>query len=363
MAKQDYYEILGVTKGADDKEIKRAYKRLAMKYHPDRNKDNKEAEEKFKAINEAYEILSDPAKRQAYDQYGHSAFEQGGAGGFGGFSGGFESFGDMFGDIFSQMFSGGRSAHQQRRGEDLRYDLQISLKEACTGTKQNIRFNIMAECKSCHGSGAEKGSKVETCHTCHGAGIVRQRQGFFISEAPCPNCHGTGKKIEKPCKSCHGEGRTHQEQTISVTIPAGVDNGSRLRLAGKGSAGENGAPAGDLYLFIHVADDPMFKRDGADLHCVVDITVTTATLGGSVEVPTLLGEKVKLKIQAGTQNGKMLRIAGKGMTVQGYTGNLICHINVEIPVNLTTEQQNLLQKFAESLKLEKNSPKSAKFTA
>ncbi|VEJ09797.1 molecular chaperone DnaJ [Actinobacillus delphinicola] len=374
MAKRDYYEVLGLSKGADEKEIKRAYKRLAMKYHPDRTKGDKESEEKFKEANEAYEVLSDPEKRKVYDQYGHQAFEQGGfgggqgAGGFGGF-GGFSQadFGDMFGDIFSEMFGGrgrGRAQGQPRarRGEDLRYDLDITLEEAATGVKKNITLRTWVECDHCHGTGAEKDSKVETCPTCHGMGTIHRQQGPFISEETCPTCHGTGKKIKKPCKECHGDGRVQKTETLAVTIPAGVDNGSRLRLAGKGAAGENGAPNGDLYIFIHVLPNATFERDGNDLHTVVDVSMSLAALGGSVEVPTLTGGPVKIKILAGTQTGKMLRLAGKGITpAHGIAGNLICHINVETPVDLTDEQKELLQKFADSLNLEKNSPKAVKF--
>ncbi len=367
MAKRDYYEVLGIAKGADEKEIKRAYKRLAMKYHPDRTKGDKESEEKFKEVNEAYEVLSDSTKRQAYDQYGHRAFEQGGtSSGFSGGFGGFENFGDVFGDMFSEFFGSrsGRSGQRARAGDDLRYDLEITLQEAATGIKKNISLNTWAECDACHGSGAETGSKIEACPHCQGTGVIHQRQGFFVSEAVCPACHGKGKKIEKTCKKCHGDGKVQKNETLAVNIPAGADNGNRLRLAGKGGAGDQGMPNGDLYVFIHVTPNPHFQREGNDLHTVVHISMATAALGGQIEVPLLTGGKIKLKIPAGTQTGKMLRMPGKGITpARGMVGNLICHINVETPVDLNPEQQALLKKFADSLNLEKNSPKAQKFGA
>ena len=366
MAKKDYYEVLGLQKGASENDIKRAYKRLASKHHPDKNQGSKEAEEKFKEINEAYEVLGDDQKRAAYDQYGHAAFEQGGgAGGFGGGFGGAD-FGDMFGDIFGDIFGGsGRGRQRVVRGEDLRYDLEITLEEAVKGTTKDIQINTLAHCDSCGGSGAEKGSKVETCPNCHGSGRIRRQQGFFVSESICPTCHGSGKKIEKPCRSCHGEGRVHKKENLSVKIPAGVDTGNQLRLAGKGAAGENGAPAGDLYVVIHVREHNIFERDGNNLYCEVPISFATAALGGEIEVPTLDG-RVKLKIPAETQTGKLFRMRGKGVasTRSGYAGDLICRIVVETPVNLTSEQKELLQKLEESLQgkdLSKHAPKSSGF--
>ncbi|HHF5959466.1 TPA: molecular chaperone DnaJ [Haemophilus influenzae] len=365
MAKKDYYEVLGLQKGASEDDIKRAYKRLASKHHPDKNQGSKEAEEKFKEINEAYEVLGDDQKRAAYDQYGHAAFEQGGgAGGFGGGFGGAD-FGDMFGDIFGDIFGGGRGRQRVVRGEDLRYDLEISLEEVVKGTTKDIQINTLAHCDSCGGSGAEKGSKVETCPHCHGSGRIRRQQGFFVSESICPTCHGSGKKIEKPCRSCHGEGRVHKKENLSVKIPAGVDTGNQLRLAGKGAAGENGAPAGDLYVVIHVREHNIFERDGSNLYCEVPISFATAALGGEIEVPTLDG-RVKLKIPAETQTGKLFRMRGKGVasTRSGYAGDLICRIVVETPVNLTSEQKELLQKLEESLQgkdLSKHAPKSSGF--
>lgn len=366
MAKKDYYEVLGLQKGASEDDIKRAYKRLASKHHPDKNQGSKEAEEKFKEINEAYEVLGDDQKRAAYDQYGHAAFEQGG--GTGGFGGGFggADFGDMFGDIFGDIFGGGGRGRQRVvRGEDLRYDLEISLEEAVKGTTKDIQINTLAHCDSCGSSGAEKGSKVETCPHCHGSGRIRRQQGFFVSESICPTCHGSGKKIEKPCRSCHGEGRVHKKENLSVKIPAGVDTGNQLRLAGKGAAGENGAPAGDLYVVIHVREHNIFERDGSNLYCEVPISFATAALGGEIEVPTLDG-RVKLKIPAETQTGKLFRMRGKGVTStrSGYAGDLICRIVVETPVNLTSEQKELLHKLEESLQgkdLSKHAPKSSGF--
>ena len=366
MAKKDYYEVLGLQKGASENDIKRAYKRLASKHHPDKNQGSKEAEEKFKEINEAYEVLGDDQKRAAYDQYGHAAFEQGGgAGGFGGGFGGAD-FGDMFGDIFGDIFGGGGRGRQRVvRGEDLRYDLEITLEEAVKGTTKDVQIGALAHCDSCGGSGAEKGSKVETCPHCHGSGRIRRQQGFFVSESICPTCHGSGKKIEKPCRSCHGEGRVHKKENLSVKIPAGVDTGNQLRLAGKGAAGENGAPAGDLYVVIHVREHNIFERDGNNLYCEVPISFATAALGGEIEVPTLDG-RVKLKIPAETQTGKLFRMRGKGVasTRSGYAGDLICRIVVETPVNLTSEQKELLQKLEESLQgkdLSKHAPKSSGF--
>ncbi len=352
MAKKDYYEVLGLQKGASENDIKRAYKRLASKHHPDKNQGSKDAEEKFKEINEAYEVLGDAEKRAAYDQYGHAAFEQGGgAGGFGGgFSGGFGGFEDIFSEMFGGGFGSGGRRQRVVRGDDLRYDIEISLEEAVKGCKKDIRISTLAECDTCHGSGAEKGSKVETCSHCHGSGRIRRQQGFFVTEAVCPSCHGSGKKIEKPCKSCHGDGRVQKAKNLSVTIPAGVDTGNQLRLSGEGAAGENGAPAGDLYVVIHVREHDIFERDGSNLYCEVPISFTMAALGGEIEVPTLDG-KLKLKIPAETQTGKLFRVRGKGVTSPrgGYAGDLICKVVVETPVALNDEQKDLLRKLEESL--------------
>ncbi len=363
MSKKDYYEVLGLQKGADEKEIKRAYKRLAMKYHPDRTKGDKESEEKFKEINEAYEVLADKEKRATYDQFGHAAFENGGAGagGFGGFSG--ADFGDIFGDMFGDIFGGGRGRQRVVRGEDLRYDIEITLEEAVRGVKKDIQINTLVQCDHCHGSGAEKDSKVETCPTCHGAGRIRRQQGFFVTEQPCPHCHGSGKRIEKPCKKCHGDGRVHKKKNLSVTIPPGVDTGNQLRLSGEGAAGENGAPAGDLYVVIHVKEHHIFQRDGNNLYCEVPISFTLAALGGEIEVPTLDG-RVKLKVPEGTQTGKLFRMRGKGVAAarSGYTGDLICKVIIETPVSLNDEQKALLKQLEESLEgHSQHRPKSSSF--
>jgi len=362
MAKQDYYELLGVSKSADEKEIKRAYKKLAMQYHPDRTQGDKEKEEKFKEIQEAYEVLSDKQKRANYDQYGHAAFEQGFGAGGGGFGG--ADFGDIFGDMFGDIFGGGGRGRQRVvRGDDLRYDLEITLEEAVKGTTKDIKIHTLVPCETCHGSGAEAGSKVETCPHCHGSGRLRRQQGFFVTEQPCHFCHGSGKKIEKPCKTCHGDGRVNKPKNLSVKIPAGVDTGNQLRLSGEGAAGENGAPAGDLYVVIHVKEHHIFERDGSNLYCEVPISFTMAALGGEIEVPTLDG-RVKLKIPEETQTGKLFRMRGKGVTStrSGYAGDLICRIVVETPVKLNEEQKELLRKLEESLEGQtKQRPKSSSF--
>ena len=362
MAKQDYYELLGVSKSSDEKEIKRAYKKLAMQYHPDRTQGDKEKEEKFKEIQEAYEVLSDKQKRANYDQYGHAAFEQGFGAGGGGFGG--ADFGDIFGDMFGDIFGGGGRGRQRVvRGDDLRYDLEITLEEAVKGTTKDIKIHTLVPCETCHGSGAEAGSKVETCPHCHGSGRLRRQQGFFVTEQPCHFCHGSGKKIEKPCKTCHGDGRVNKPKNLSVKIPAGVDTGNQLRLSGEGAAGENGAPAGDLYVVIHVKEHHIFERDGSNLYCEVPISFTMAALGGEIEVPTLDG-RVKLKIPEETQTGKLFRMRGKGVTStrSGYAGDLICRIVVETPVKLKEEQKELLRKLEESLEGQtKQRPKSSSF--
>ncbi|MDF7670617.1 molecular chaperone DnaJ [Orbaceae bacterium ESL0721] len=375
MAQKDYYEILGVSKTADEREIKKAYKRLAMKYHPDKNQDNKaEAEEKFKEVKKAYEILTDPQKKAAYDQYGHAAFEHGGAeggagygGGFGGgFSGGGFS-GGSFDDIFSDFFGGGQAnrAHAASRGDDLQYNISLTLEEAATGVTKEIKVPTWVECDVCHGKGSEKASDVVTCDMCHGTGVVQMRQGFFAVQQECPACHGTGKIIKNPCKKCHGEGRIQKTKTLSVTIPAGVDTGNRIRLSGEGEAGRNGAPAGDLYVQVQIKPNPIFERDGVNLHCEVPINIVVAALGGEIEVPTLTG-KVSLKIPSETQTGKVFRLRGKGIkSLRGGTmGDLYCHVVIETPVNLSGKQKSLLKEFGESLatdKSGKHSPKQKNF--
>lgn len=367
MAKRDYYEVLGISRDADEREIKKAYKRLAMKYHPDRNKDDKSAEEKFKEVKEAYEILNDPQKKATYDQYGHDAFSQGG--GSHGYGGGFNGadFGDAFGDIFSEFFGGGsrRQQAQPARGSDLSYRLNLSLEEAANGVEKEIKIPTYVECDSCHGLGAKNASDVVTCATCQGAGQVQMRQGFFAVQKTCPTCHGSGKTIKNPCSKCHGEGRIKKTKTLSVSVPAGVDTGNRIRLSGEGEKGRNGAPAGDLYVEIAIKPHQIFERDGNDLHCEVPIDITMAALGGELEIPTLTG-KISLTIPAETQTGKTFRLRGKGIkSLRSHLqGDLYCHITVETPVNLNTKQKELLKQLQDSFTGDnsgKHSPKSKRF--
>jgi len=350
--KEDYYKILGVDRNASDAEIKKSYRSLAMKHHPDRNKDNPEAAEiKFKEINEAYEVLSDPKKRSAYDQFGHAGVDGSagrGAGGFGAGGDFGDIFGDMFGDIFGSRRGGGGNSAQ--RGSDLRYNLEITLEEAVNGTEQKIRIPVYVTCDTCSGSGAKPGSSPVTCSMCHGHGQVRMQQGFFTVQQTCPTCRGTGKQIKDPCGKCYGQGRVKDEKTLSAKIPAGVDTGDRIRLSGEGEAGQQGAPAGDLYIDVHVKKHAIFSRDGANLSCEVPISFVTACLGGEIEVPTLNG-KVLLKIPAETQTGKAFRLRGKGVKPVrgGAVGDLICKVHIETPVNLTGEQKSLVEKLGESL--------------
>jgi len=348
MAKEDYYQLLGVSRNASDDDIKKSFRRLAMKYHPDRNPDNAEALEQFKKIKEAHDVLSDPKKRSAYDQFGHAGVDpsMGGGAGFG--AGGFSDiFGDVFGDIFG---GGGRSRGGAQRGSDLRYNLEISLEEAVAGTEVKIQIPTLVTCKSCNGSGATKGSAVTTCPTCHGHGAVRMQQGFFSVQQTCPTCRGTGKQIKDPCRSCHGQGRIQDTKTLSVKIPPGVDTGDRIRLSGEGEAGEAGGTAGDLYVQVHVKEHPIFTRDGANLYCEVPISFPKACLGGEVEVPTLSG-KVALKIPPETQTGRLFRLAGKGVKPVrgGAVGDLMCRVRIETPVHLNKVQIDLIKQFDESL--------------
>lgn len=364
MAKRDYYEILGVSREADEREIKKAYKRLAMKYHPDRNQGDKESEDRFKEIKEAYEILTDAQKKAAYDQYGHAAFEQGGMGGAGGFGGGAD-FSDIFGDVFGDIFGGGRRSQRASRGADLRYTMELTLEEAVRGVTKEIKVPTMVACDVCDGSGAKAGTKATTCPTCHGAGQVQMRQGFFAVQQTCPTCHGRGQIIQDPCNKCHGEGRVQKTKTLSVKIPAGVDTGDRIRLSGEGEAGEFGAPAGDLYVQVHVKDHPIFKREDNNLYCEVPISFTMAALGGEVEVPTLDG-RVNLKIPAETQTGRMFRMRGKGVkSVRGgAVGDLMCRVVVETPVKLSERQKELLKELEDSFTGDarsKHSPKEKSF--
>jgi molecular chaperone DnaJ len=361
MAKRDYYEVLGIQRNATEAEIKTAFKKLAMKYHPDRNPDNKEAEDKFKEAKEAYDILSDAQKRAAYDQFGHAGVDAAGAGA-GGFGGGFggASFSDIFGDVFGDIFGGGaRGGSRVYRGADLRYNLELSLEEAVHGTTVKIRVPTLVSCETCGGSGARKGTSATTCPTCHGHGQVRMQQGFFAVQQTCPRCRGTGKIIPDPCPVCHGQGRVEEQKTLSVKVPAGVDNGDRIRLGGEGEAGENGGPPGDLYVQIHVREHPIFVREGSDLYCEVPISFVTAALGGELEVPTLDG-RVKLKVPAETQTGKLFRLRGKGVTSVrgGAPGDLICKVTVETPVNLTSQQKELFRQLEQTMGDEKHTPRA-----
>lgn len=347
MAKRDYYEVLGVSKSASADEIKKSYRRLAMKYHPDRNKDDDAAsEKKFKEAKEAYEVLKDSEKKATYDQFGHEGLQRG-AGGAGGF-GGTEGFSDIFGDVFGDIFGGGRrgGGPQVFRGADLGYELKLDLEGAVAGDTVEIDVPTQVGCGTCNGSGAKKGSSPETCSTCGGAGQVRMQQGFFSVQQTCPACKGAGTTISNPCDECHGRGRVRKTRTLSVKVPAGVDDGDRIRLSGEGEAGRNGGPAGDLYVELRVSKHKIFERDGANLACEVPISFASATLGGEVELPTLNGN-VSLKIPAGTQSGKVFRLRGKGVTTvrDPRQGDLFATVSVETPINLTAEQQELLEKF------------------
>lgn len=358
MSKRDYYETLGVAKGASEQDVKKAYRRVAMKHHPDRNPDNKESEEKFKEASEAYEILSDKEKRASYDQYGHAGVDQNS--GFGGGAGG---FGDVFGDVFGDIFGGSRSGRGRGgpvRGADLRYDLKLSLEEAVRGTTVKIKIPALVNCKTCHGSGAKEGSSPTTCGTCRGAGQVRMSQGLFAVQQTCPKCHGRGQIIRDPCGSCYGRGRNEETKTLSVKVPPGVDTGDRIRLAGEGEAGPEGGPAGDLYVQMHVRDHALFTRDGRNLYCEVPISIVDAALGGELEVPTLDG-RVKLKVPAETQTGRLFRLRGKGVTSVrgGAKGDLLCRVTLETPINLNNTQKELLRELQGSLESDKHSPQKA----
>ena len=361
MSKRDFYEVLGVAKGTDKKEIKKAFRRIAMKYHPDRNPGDKAAEASFKEVNEAYEILSDDQKKGAYDQYGHAGVDPNARGGAG------AGFGDVFGDMFGDIFGGaggagggGRSSVQ--RGSDLRYTMDLNLEQAVRGNTEEIRIPTQVECKPCDGSGAKPGTSSKTCSTCNGQGQVRMQQGFFSVQQACPTCQGNGKVISSPCGSCHGEGRVQEYKTLSVKIPPGVDTGDRIRLTGEGEAGGNGGPNGDLYVQVSVREHKIFTRDGKNLYCEVPISFTDAALGGEIEVPTLDG-RVKLKIPEGAQSGKMFRLRGKGVTQVrgGGQGDLMCRVAVETPVHLNKEQKDLLRKFHDTMEATKgkHSPKKS----
>jgi len=345
--KRDFYEVLGVPKNASEDEIKKAYRKLAMKYHPDRNQGDaaKEAEVKFKEVKEAYEMLSDAQKRAAYDQYGHAGVDPNmGATGAGGFGGGFaDAFGDIFGDIFGQARRGA-GGRQVYRGSDLSYAMEITLEEAAKGKDAQLRIPSWDECDTCHGSGAKPGTSAKTCTTCNGSGVVQMRQGFFSVQQTCPHCRGTGKIIPEPCPSCHGQGKIKRQKTLEVKIPAGIDDGMRIRSAGNGEPGTNGGPPGDLFIEIRIKKHDIFERDGDDLHCQVPVSMTTASLGGEIDVPTLQG-KATIDLPEGTQSGKTFRLRGKGVkgVRSSYPGDLYCHVVVETPVKLTEHQRKLLK--------------------
>jgi molecular chaperone DnaJ len=343
VAKRDYYEVLGVNRDASEEDIKKAYRKLAMKHHPDRNPDNPKAEEQFKEAKEAYEILSDTAKRAAYDQYGHAGVDPSAGMGAGAAGAGFGTFSEAFGDIFSDIFGGGRTRSSVYRGADLRYNLEVTLEEAARGTETRIRLPTMEECETCHGSGAKPGTEPITCPTCGGHGQVRMTQGFFSIAQTCPKCHGSGKVVQSPCTTCAGAGRVKRHKTLSVKIPAGVDDGDRIRLSGEGEAGVNGGPSGDLYVVIHLKPHEVFTREGNDLHCEMPISFTKAALGGEIDIPTLEGS-AKVKIPPETQSGKVFRLRGKGIKgVRSQVhGDLLVHVVLETPINLTPRQKELL---------------------
>jgi len=365
MSKRDFYELLGVARNASEADIKKAFRRLAMKHHPDRNPDDKVAEEKFKEIKEAYDVLGDEQKRAAYDQFGHAGVDPsfGARGGAGGPGGG--SFSDVFGDVFGDIFGGGgRGGGRQRshRGADLRYNLTLTLEEVVHGTTSKIRVPTLAACKTCDGSGARPGSQPVQCSTCGGVGQVRMQQGFFSIQQTCPRCHGEGRMISDPCPKCRGAGRIEESRTLSVKVPAGVDNGDRIRLAGEGEAGEHGMPPGDLYVHIRVKEHEIFAREGSDLFCEVPIAFTTAALGGELAVPTLDG-RVMLKIPTETQSGKVFRLRSKGVRPVrgGPQGDLLCRVAVETPVNLNEEQKSLLRELQSTMERNgaRHSPKQS----
>ena len=345
MAKQDYYETLGVGRDADDAALKGAYRKLAMKYHPDRNPGDAAAEAKFKEVNEAYDVLRDQEKRSAYNQFGHAAFEGGAGGGGFDFSSGFA---DIFDEMFGDFMGGSRGQRRSGRGGDLRYNLQISLEQAFTGKETQIRIPAMIACDACDGSGAATGSRPSKCGTCGGQGKVRAQQGFFAIERTCPACNGAGRVIDNPCRSCRGSGRTRRERTLKVNVPAGVEDGTRIRLAGEGEVGAQGGVPGDLYIFVTVAPHRLFQRDGADLHVRVPIPMTTAALGGSVEVPSIEGKRARVTVPKGAQTGHQFRLRGKGMSVlrSHARGDMYVDIVVETPVNLSKRQEELLRSFA-----------------
>ncbi len=376
MAKRDYYEVLGIAKGASAEEIKKGYRTKAKELHPDRNADNPKAEAQFKEANEAHDVLKNPEKKAAYDRYGHAAFEGGmggggggggrpGGAGFGGGQGDFSSaFSDVFDDLFGDFMGGQRGqagGRRAARGADLRYNLRISLEDAFAGLQKSINVPTSVQCTGCNGSGAEGGGEPTTCPTCSGMGKVRAQQGFFTVERTCPTCSGMGQIVKNPCKICRGAGRVEKDRSLSVNIPAGVETGTRIRLAGEGEAGLRGGPSGDLYIFIEVADHELFERDGANLFCRVPVSMSTAALGGNIEVPTIDGGRGRVQIPAGSQSGRQMRLRGKGMPPLrgGGTGDMIIELAVETPVNLTSRQKELLKEFEGEAK--NNNPESSNF--
>ena len=367
MAKRDYYEVLGVAKGADAAEIKKGYRQKAKELHPDRNSDNPNAEAQFKEANEAYEVLKDPNKKAAYDRYGHAAFENG-MGGGGGPRGGQGDFGSAFSDVFDDLFGdfmGGRGGGGRRsaaqRGNDLRYNLRINLEDAFSGMQKTITVPTAVGCTACSGTGAEGGSEPQTCPTCSGMGKVRAQQGFFTVERTCPTCSGMGQTIKDPCKTCHGQGRVEKEKSLSVNIPAGVETGTRIRLAGEGEAGMRGGPTGDLYIFIEVKDHALFERENTNLYCRVPVSIATAALGGEIEVPTIDGGRSRVKVPEGSQSGRQMRLRGKGMPALrgGGIGDMFIELAVETPVKLTSRQREILKEFDQLS--EENNPQGSSF--
>ncbi len=372
MAKRDYYEVLGVAKGASADEIKKGFRKKAKELHPDRNSDNPQAESQFKEANEAYEVLKDGDKKAAYDRYGHAAFEGGMGGGGGrpggGFGGGQGDFGSAFSDVFDDLFGdfmgqrgGGGGGRRAARGSDLRYNLQVTLEDAFSGLQKSINVPTSVQCGSCDGSGAEGGAEPSTCPTCSGMGKVRAQQGFFTVERSCPTCSGMGQIIKNPCNTCHGHGRVEKDRSLSVNIPAGVETGTRIRLAGEGEAGMRGGPSGDLYIFIEVTEHELFERDGPNLFCRVPVSMSKAALGGSIEVPTIDGGRGRVQIPGGSQSGRQMRLRGKGMPPLrgGGSGDMIIELAVETPVNLTARQKELLEEFDELSS--ENNPESSTF--
>lgn len=366
MAKRDYYEVLGASKGASADELKKAYRRKAKELHPDRNSDNPDAEAQFKEVNEAYDILKDEEKKAAYDRFGHAAFEGGtgpGARGGAGHADFSSAFSDVFDDLFGDFMGGGRGGGRQRasRGSDLRYNMRVTLEEAFGGVQKTIKVPGSAPCDVCDGTGSESGSEPTTCPTCSGMGKVRAQQGFFTVERTCPTCSGVGQIIQNPCSNCGGEGRVHKDRSLSVNIPAGVETGTRIRLAGEGEAGMRGGPSGDLYIFVNVAEHDIFERDSVNLFCRVPVSMVSATLGGDIEVPTIDGGRSRVKVPAGSQSGKQMRLRGKGMPALrgGGVGDMYIELAVETPVNLTGKQKDLLREFEQQS--ENNSPESSNF--